>query len=196
MDKNQIINHAMSFEYGGQSYNELANLYDVCADKDVLELGSMVGMSSYVIASVAKSLTCVDVWSDKQEHLAHDPKQASIYASFTPKLHSMLRRFKKNCDEFIASGKIKMYRGNTLNMAKKFHDHQFDIVFIDADHSYDGISKDFELYHTKVKPDGIIIFHDYGDSMCTGIKNFCDESVTSEKLKFVNRCERVAVFKL
>jgi predicted O-methyltransferase YrrM len=196
IDKIQTIKHAMGFEYGGQSYNELESLYDICAGKDVLELGSMVGMSSYVIASVANSLVCVDIWSDTQEHLAHDPAQANIYASLNPKLPNMLKEFKKNCKEFLKTKKIKMYRGNTLAMAKKFYDEQFDIIFIDADHSYQGVSNDFELYRRKVKKDGYIIFHDYGDSMWTGIKRFCDESVSAGKIKLIKQVGRIAVFTL
>lgn len=35
-----------------------------------------------------------------------------------------------------------------------------DLLFIDGDHSYDGISKDFEMYSPLVKKGGIIAFHD------------------------------------
>jgi predicted O-methyltransferase YrrM len=196
MNKHETVQHATSFQYGGQSYGELAYLYDICTDKDVLELGSMVGMSSYVIASVAKSLSCVDIWSDTQEHLVHDPGQANIYASLVAGLPNMFASFTDNCKEFIESKKIKMYRGNTLKLAKKFSDNTFDVVFIDADHSYIGVCNDFKLYHTKVKQDGLIVFHDYGDEMWTGIKRFCDEMVAQQKLKFVNKCERIAIFQL
>ena len=37
----------------------------------------------------------------------------------------------------------------------------FDIVWIDADHSYDSVSRDIDLYHNKVKPGGIVCGHDY-----------------------------------
>jgi predicted O-methyltransferase YrrM len=196
MNKQEIINHAISFQYGGQSYNELAYLYDICVDKNVLELGSMVGMSSYVIASVAKSLSCVDVWSDTQDHLSHDQEQAKVYASLLPGLPNMFESFNKNCKEFIESDKIKMYKGNTHDLVNEFLDNNFDVVFIDADHSYQGVSIDFSLYYSKVKPDGFIVFHDYGDSMWTGIKLFCDEMVAQNKIKFINQVERVAIFSL
>ena len=35
-----------------------------------------------------------------------------------------------------------------------------DFLFIDADHSYEGVSKDFALYSTLVRPGGLIGFHD------------------------------------
>jgi cephalosporin hydroxylase len=35
-----------------------------------------------------------------------------------------------------------------------------DLLFIDGDHTYDGVKKDFLLYRHFVKPGGIIAFHD------------------------------------
>ena len=35
-----------------------------------------------------------------------------------------------------------------------------DFAFIDGDHTYDGVRRDFELYKPLVRPGGIIAFHD------------------------------------
>lgn len=35
-----------------------------------------------------------------------------------------------------------------------------DFLFIDGDHSYEGVSRDYELYSSLVAPGGIIAFHD------------------------------------
>lgn len=35
-----------------------------------------------------------------------------------------------------------------------------DLLFIDGVHSYQGVKDDFETFGTKVKPGGIVIFHD------------------------------------
>lgn len=35
-----------------------------------------------------------------------------------------------------------------------------DYLFIDGDHSYEGVKRDFELYSALVRPDGIVAFHD------------------------------------
>jgi len=191
MNKEEVLEHALSFEHEGMSKNELDCLYDICVDKDVLELGSMVGMSSYVIASVAKSLSCVDVWSDTWEHLEHDPKQQEVYKYFKDIIPSIHESFKINCRTFIDSKKIKMYRGNTNEMADKFLDKSFDVILIDADHSYKGVLQDFNTYQNKIKDNGHIVFHDYGDSMWRGIKQFVDEMVVQNKIKIIGRTERI-----
>ena len=39
-------------------------------------------------------------------------------------------------------------------------DNKVDFLFIDADHSYEGVKKDFEIYSPLVRKGGIIAFHD------------------------------------
>lgn len=195
MNREEVLSYAMSFGFGGMSRTELGCLYDISQDKEVLELGSMVGMSSYVMASVAKHVSCVDVWSDTQEHLSHDKLQASIYQSLVPDLSNMFEEFQANCKIFLVNKKITMYRGNTHDMVINFPDGSFDLILIDADHSYVGVAKDFELYNNKIKPDGFIVFHDFGDSMWTGIKEFCDMLIEQRRLTYVGGAERIAIFK-
>jgi predicted O-methyltransferase YrrM len=38
--------------------------------------------------------------------------------------------------------------------------HQFDFIFIDGDHSYEGVKRDFDLYKKLLSPRGFIAFHD------------------------------------
>jgi predicted O-methyltransferase YrrM len=38
--------------------------------------------------------------------------------------------------------------------------NKVDFLFIDGDHSYEGVKKDFEMYSPLVKKGGIIVFHD------------------------------------
>jgi len=39
-----------------------------------------------------------------------------------------------------------------------------DFLFIDGDHSYDGVKRDFEMYSPLVKKNGLIAFHDINDT--------------------------------
>jgi len=56
---------------------------------------------------------------------------------------------------------------------------QVDVLFIDADHSYDGVKKDFELWSPLVRNGGTIIFHDVVDHAKSNpacqVKKFWDE---------------------
>jgi predicted O-methyltransferase YrrM len=46
------------------------------------------------------------------------------------------------------------------NVVDRFDDGELDLLFIDGDHSYEGVKRDYELYVSKVKPGGLILFHD------------------------------------
>lgn len=35
-----------------------------------------------------------------------------------------------------------------------------DLLFVDGDHSYEGVRRDFELYAPLVRPGGLVVFHD------------------------------------
>ena len=41
-----------------------------------------------------------------------------------------------------------------------FGDHKVDFLFIDGDHTYDGVKKDYEMYSPLVRSGGLIAFHD------------------------------------
>jgi predicted O-methyltransferase YrrM len=56
---------------------------------------------------------------------------------------------------FIADSQTE----KTKNLVKEFCP-QYDLIFIDGDHSYDGVKKDFELYQELLSPRGYIVFHD------------------------------------
>lgn len=43
-------------------------------------------------------------------------------------------------------------------------DGKFDVLFIDGDHTYEGVKKDFELYKDMANKGGIICFHDIWDT--------------------------------
>ena len=45
--------------------------------------------------------------------------------------------------------------------AQKVDDESLDFVFIDAQHDYDSVKRDIELWKPKVKPGGLLSGHDY-----------------------------------
>lgn len=57
---------------------------------------------------------------------------------------------------------------------------ELDILFIDGDHSYNGVKSDFELYSKLVKDGGYIIFDDYNDHVHSPeVKKYVDELVVN-----------------
>jgi predicted O-methyltransferase YrrM len=57
--------------------------------------------------------------------------------------------------------KMDSHAAGTKDKLKEILDsRQVDFLFIDGDHSYLGVKRDYELYHELVRPGGLIAFHD------------------------------------
>jgi hypothetical protein len=149
MNQNEVIGKAITFGYGGMNIRELSYLYTICKDKKVLEIGSHIGQSAYVIGNVAKEVHCVDAWIDDCPYL--DDIQSTIY-SRQPK--GMEEQFDNNT-KGLNIKKIKGFTSEVVSLV----DNDYDIVLIDADHSYQGVREDILNYRNKGK---VLLFHDYG----------------------------------
>jgi hypothetical protein len=56
--------------------------------------------------------------------------------------------------------KIVIYKDTSDNCVDKFENGQFDYIFIDGDHSYEGVFQDLNNYYSKVKTGGVFSGHD------------------------------------
>ena len=56
---------------------------------------------------------------------------------------------------------MEVIKGDSADSAAAFADESVDFVFIDADHSYAGISRDITAWLPKVKRGGVLAGHDY-----------------------------------
>ena len=72
---------------------------------------------------------------------------------------------------------------------EKFGGESIDFLFIDGDHSYDGVKRDFEMYSPLVKKGGIIAFHDIvpnpADSTCFVYKFWDEIKASFEHIELV-----------
>lgn len=51
-------------------------------------------------------------------------------------------------------------QGSVESFRRALGSRKLDLLFIDGDHTYDGVKADYELYSGFVKPGGVIAFHD------------------------------------
>ncbi len=85
--------------------------------------------------------------------------------------------FIKLRETYSNQSNIHIHKGRSSDILSQFPDSYFDMIYIDADHSYNGTMSDLMLAKNKVKKDGIISGHDYTRSMFPGVvdavDNFC-----------------------
>jgi hypothetical protein len=69
-------------------------------------------------------------------------------------------KFKKE----IKDGSVVMLKGFSYQMAKHIPDNSLGLVYIDCDHTYNGVRTDIDYYLPKLVKGGIMAFHDYDKS--------------------------------
>ncbi len=55
----------------------------------------------------------------------------------------------------------KLHEGDSATMLGRLPDDYFDWMYIDGDHSYEGVKRDIAVARTKVKPGGMLVFNDF-----------------------------------
>jgi hypothetical protein len=131
----------------------------VCA-----EVGTWRGDFAAAIlrASKPKQLYLVDPWEhrseEKYEQACYGGTVATGQEGMDAIYESVINRFQAEID----SGKVLVRRARSADAAASFAAESLDWVYIDADHSYEGVKRDLEAYFPLVKPGGILAGDDYG----------------------------------
>jgi predicted O-methyltransferase YrrM len=129
-------------------------------------------------------------------YLVHDQ---SYHAVDTFNAEHMPDRFvqvylkgRKHMDVFKANiapvaNKVVIHQGFTTAVAATWPKSlAIDLLFIDADHSYRGVSSDWKNWSPFVKKGGIIVFHDYYSDIKKfghpGVRRFVDELLTRKEI--------------
>ncbi len=120
--------------------NDMAKKYETIA-----EVGSWKGRSTHALLSGCKgSVTAIDTWKG-----ATDPKDGTYG-------QDVFKEFLINTKDF---GNLIVNRNESVEAAKRYADGEFDMVFIDATHTYDEVKADIEAWLPKTKR--LICGHDY-----------------------------------
>ena len=179
-------------KYGGMYISELEKLHEISKDKNVLEIGSMVGMSSGVIADSAKHLTCVDVWEFNDYAEIEDNHSRDHYIEWDRKIEGSYDKFIENMAPWLH--KIDIVVG-TSNSFFSFSGELFSVILIDGDHSYSSTLEDFRHTHESVFINGLICFHDYGNDEWPGVKSVCDYVDENPYYEFVEQVETLRIYR-
>jgi hypothetical protein len=140
-----------------------------------VEVGAWQGQSlSYAVVESLKKeknveFYCVDIWTLLDRHITDEiTNDQDLYNTFI-----------KNIEPI--KDYINIIKESSATASRHFQDNSLDFVMIDADHSYEAVKKDMEVWWPKVKPGGMMV----GDDMrkhYPGVKQACWEFVNKHNI--------------
>lgn len=137
----EAIKPALNIQ-GWMSTSELTWLYEQASKvKSVIEIGSWKGRSSFALLSGCKGeVTCVDHWLGATDVVVNTGESLSDVA----KKENIYAEFLKNVGHFSNLDVIKM---DSVSASKELD--EAEMVFIDAEHTFDFVVKDLEAWVPK-----------------------------------------------
>src|SRR5262245_52870797 len=155
---------------GWLSEREAITLFDLAQsvrnDRPVVvEIGSWVGKSSIIIGKGLKGKTdptlyCIDPFNGDA-----DDADRPLYAREAGTLPKTLKEvFLENMRNNGVLDVVRPLEGYSFAFAPDFNE-PIDFLLIDGNHDYEAVLQDYEQWSPKVRPGGVIAFHDvvFGD---------------------------------
>ena len=134
--------------------------------KTGVEIGvDTAGFSSHILSKTQiNQYYCVDNWMDDFGSGVKMSKSV-----FNKNGDIRFTEAKERLEEF--GDRAVFLRMPSLEAVNNFHDNSLDFVYIDGDHSIEGIYEDVKAWTPKIRIGGIISGHDYKDGPGSGIKD-------------------------
>jgi hypothetical protein len=152
-------------------------------DKNLIiaELGVFEGEFSKRIKEICQpsKLYLIDLFDG---HFGSGDKDGQNYhfVQLDDEMHKIIDHF-KDCEE------VYVIKNSTINFLNTLEDNYLDMVYIDADHSYNSVLEDLRLSYKKVKNGGLICGHDYVEhtEAKAAVDQFCQE--TNLEIKYLTK---------
>lgn len=122
-------------------------------------------------------LYLIDAWEPYEEY-----KLDSICATNQP---DNMEATKFAMKDAISAGRCKVIKGFSGNVAKGWKE-PLDWIFLDSNHAYEFVLEDLNYWSRHIKPDGVIMCHDFTDTsagaismkfgVVQAVKEFCQKS--------------------
>jgi hypothetical protein len=138
------------------SRNELIVDLEFLRGGTIAEVGVALGdFTEYLLSSLAP-----------KEFVAFDTFEMDRWASVWGVPTSTALKGMTHLDfyktRFLSRGdQVSIEVGKSHDSLLRYKDKTFDMIYLDADHSYEAVKADAELAKAKIKDDGILMFNDY-----------------------------------
>lgn len=185
----QISQYIETYVQGVFGEDEMALMkeeLDKLNDGDVVvEIGVDEGRSSYVTFKFAKP-GVIRIGID-----INDPGIAIAEHEGVKHQVSIGRRDFFKQEKMVGLDINGLYvHGDANVFATLFHEPFVNLLFIDGFHNYEAVRKNVDRWLPLMKPNGVILFHDYIDPNSDGVKPVVDETF-GDKAEIIGEMARV-----
>jgi len=125
---------------------------------DVVEIGSWQGRSSTFLARAVQESNNGNFYAI--DHFGGNVGKESFY-KVDGTLNGLKEKFINNISRFGLSDVVQLLDMHNTEAAKKLKEHTIRFLFIDGDHTKEGVSKDIELFFQRLTKGSIVVFDDY-----------------------------------
>lgn len=101
-------------------------------------------------------------------------------------LDKLERYYEYSCSLAKKYDAYHVLRMTSLEASKKFSNRYFDLVFIDADHAYDRVKEDIDVWLPLVRKGGKLMGHDYNGHRSYGVREAVHEKFGKRNIKIYN----------
>lgn len=129
----------------------LLRILDKMKPRTILEIGTANGGTLFLFSRIAyKDATIISI-----------DLPGGRFGGGYPKWREFLYKTFALPGQRLCLLRVDSHKIETMNEIKAILDgKEIDFLFIDGDHTYEGVKRDFEIYSTLVKDGGIIALHD------------------------------------
>lgn len=128
----------------------------------VVEIGSWVGKSSVIFGRALRKkqnpkLYCIDPFDISQEDA---PAQARYNKSIETFSKNLEETFRSNIARAKLNNIVTVYKGYSHKLVTSWNDKKINLLFIDGNHLYDNVKRDFTDWSRFIPAGGYVAFHD------------------------------------
>lgn len=164
-------------EYDIKDYRKLVE--QIPDNGTMIEIGTFRGRSLCSVSDIIQRKNIKVIAIDTFEGTPTEDSELNDYYE----KENILEEFKSNILKFGIKNYVNIYKGKNEEYANLIENKTVDLIFIDADHSYEAVKQDIDVWKNKLKSSGILAGHDI---LWESVKQAVDEKFNNDYITCSN----------
>jgi len=154
---------------------------------DVVEIGSWQGRSASFLARAVKNSGNGKFYAI--DHFKGNVGKENLYIVEKQDLSDLKASFCKNMENIGLLDSVVLLDMSSNQAAEELKDNNIRFLFVDGDHTKEGVRKDIDLFFPKLTAGSIIVFDDFQEGfpgLVSAVDEFLEEMSFSKMMTYKN----------